>query len=180
MGRKLFRHNPLDKLAELDHLNKQLVVVNEKVKMIMLFVIIIILVLFLWSLFGKISIWVEGPSISFHPGKVYSIYAEYDGWVKGVSVQRGQIVEENQPLLEVSYPVLSDRYNQEKQQLSLLESEYVDLEKEVQKRRTAQERTTQIQIDLQKYLLENESEATILTREREAKIALLEQSVVEV
>lgn len=96
------RKNSLEKLSNPQQLDALLIVVTYKAWITLFVLLALSLAVILWSIFGSISITLEGRGILTNPqGMLYNVTTEESGTVRQIDVKAGEFIEKGALIAEI-------------------------------------------------------------------------------
>lgn len=165
----MFRDKALEQLSSPEQLDELLRVTTRRSWLTIGTLGVAILLLFVWSVFGQISITVDGSGILIYPRRVVSLQAPASGQIIDLYVQVGDLVESGTLLGRLNQPELAQRLEQERVRLAeistrsdqseTLENKRVELETAglQRKREVFEEQVRSLQTYSEALLRRNES-----------------------
>jgi multidrug resistance efflux pump len=129
--KKLFREEAIEASLVLDKNGQLFNVLSVKSWMFLLFVLCLLFSVFVWFVFGSLSIEVKADGIFLEPdGSIVKVYPSNCGCVKKVLIYPGAIVKKGQPLVVVENKKLNEQIEDAYKDLKLAQGEYKEILKE--------------------------------------------------
>lgn len=109
----IFRQESLDRLQAGDEFDQLLVVVNRRAWVLLASLGLLIAAGFVWSIFGRIPVTVDGFGVLINPGNVKGLQSTGSGQLTAVLVREGEAVTAGDVIATLNQPELRQQLAQE-------------------------------------------------------------------
>ena len=98
----LYRKSALEKLSSPEQLDREIVIVSPSFWLAVLGAALIIISALVWSIFGKLPLYVSANGIYMNRGGIHSVYSDQPGMVDEILVETGEEVKKDQVIVVLS------------------------------------------------------------------------------
>ena len=91
----LYRKSALEKLSSPEQLDREIVIVSPSFWLAVLGATLIIISALVWSIFGKLPLYVSANGIYMNRGGIHSVYSDQPGMVDEILVETGEEVKKH-------------------------------------------------------------------------------------
>ena len=98
----LYRKTALEKLSSPEQLDREIVIVSPSFYLAVLGAALIIISALVWSIFGKLPLYVSANGIYMNRGGIHSVYSDQPGMVDEILVETGEEVKKDQVIVVLS------------------------------------------------------------------------------
>ena len=98
----LYRKSALEKLSSPEQLDREIVIVSPSFWLAVLGATLIIISALVWSIFGKLPLYVSANGIYMNRGGIHSVYSDQPGMVDEILVETGEEVKKDQVIVVLS------------------------------------------------------------------------------
>lgn len=118
-----FRNASVNQLSASEHLDHLMTVTASRDWLILVVIGALIMAVLLWSVFGQISIRVEGQGILIRSGGIFEIVSLSAGQIVQIHVDAGDMVSTGDVVARISQPIQHTRLNHARAELAEMKQE---------------------------------------------------------